>query len=45
MTTGIITVSGWLDREQLSSEEMLLEVLVSGGQRGEPPPLPRLGTA
>uniref|UniRef100_A0A8B9VCP1 Cadherin-related family member 2 n=1 Tax=Anas zonorhyncha TaxID=75864 RepID=A0A8B9VCP1_9AVES len=26
-TTGIITVSGWLDREQLSSEEMLLEVL------------------
>lgn len=44
-TTGIITVSGWLDREQLSSEEMLLEVLVSGGQRGEPPPLPRLSTA
>ncbi|XP_068554359.1 cadherin-related family member 2 [Anas acuta] len=26
-TTGIITVSGWLDREQLPSEEMLLEVL------------------
>lgn len=45
MTTGIITVSGWLDREQLPSEEMQLEVLVSGGQRGEPPPLPRRGTA
>ncbi|XP_035168266.1 cadherin-related family member 2 isoform X1 [Oxyura jamaicensis] len=26
MTTGIITVSGWLDREQLPSEEVLLEV-------------------
>uniref|UniRef100_A0A8B9CGN0 Cadherin related family member 2 n=1 Tax=Anser brachyrhynchus TaxID=132585 RepID=A0A8B9CGN0_9AVES len=25
-TTGIITVSGWLDREQLPSEEVLLEV-------------------
>ena len=37
-TTGTITVSGPLDREQLPSEEVLLEVTVSRRQQGEPHP-------
>lgn len=42
-TTGTITVSGPLDREQLPSEEVLLEVMVSRRQQGEPHPLPLRG--
>lgn len=42
-TTGTITVSGPLDREQLPSEEVLLEVMVSRRQQGEPHPLPLHG--
>lgn len=38
--TGTITVSGLLDREQLPGEEVLLEVMVSRRQQGEPHPLP-----
>lgn len=34
--TGTITVNGPLDREQLSNEEILLEVIVSRKQQGEP---------
>lgn len=42
-TTGTITVSGPLDREQLPSEEVLLEVTVSRRQQGDPHPLPLRG--
>lgn len=41
--TGTITVSQPLDREQLPSEEVLLEVTVSRRQQGEPHPLPLPG--
>lgn len=42
-TTGTITVSEPLDREQLPSEEVLLEVMVSKRQQGEPHRLPLCG--